>query len=153
MFCTAVCYFLQLRSNRRRPHARSTCVSSSQGLPQCLQHCITRRKRQHYTLSPDSAQGWNCFFIISITFGLRKRGKERLLRCEIEEVVFLLLLLMICSLMDCFSPDSKNQSSTTLVRPFPLVRRAEMMNGRYYCVESLLGDTWALHGLQKEPNK
>lgn len=47
----------------------------------------------------------------------------------------------------------KNPSSTTPGPAFPFVRRVETMNGRYYRVESLLGDTWALHDVHKEPNK
>lgn len=44
--------------------------------------------------------------------------KASAMRREIEEAVFLSLLLMICTLMDCFSPDSQKPSSTTLVLRF-----------------------------------
>lgn len=70
---------------------------------------------------PNSTQGWNCLFIISIMLGLWKMA---LTICgKIEEVIFLSkCVLMMCCLMECLSPAFQNAGNRALFSCFISMR-------------------------------
>lgn len=80
---------------------------------QCLQPNIIEHNARIALGRPNSTQGWNCLFIISIILGLWKMA---LTICgKIEEVIFLSkCVLMMCCLMECLSPAFQNAGNSAL---------------------------------------
>lgn len=90
----------------------------------CLQPNIKKHNANIALGRPNSTQGWNCLFIISIILGLWKMALT--ICCKIEEVIFLSkCVLMMCCLMECRHSGFKNAGNSAL-----FIRFISMPGGR-----------------------
>lgn len=100
-----------------RGNVSTTCRPASQ----CLQPNIIKHNASIALSRPNSTQGWNCLFIISIILGLWKMALT--ICCKIEEVIFLSkCILMMCCLMECLRPAFQNAGYSALFLCFISVR-------------------------------
>lgn len=92
---------------------RGDMSTTCRPVSQCSQPNIIKHDASIALGRPNSTQGWNCLFIISIILGLWKMA---LAICgEIEEVIFLLkCVLMMCCLMECLGPAFQNAGNSAL---------------------------------------
>lgn len=86
-------------------------------MSQCLQPSILKHNTSIALGRPNSTQGWNCLFIISIIVGLWKMA---LIICsKMEEVIFLSkCVLMMCCLMECRIPAIQSAGNSALLLRF-----------------------------------
>lgn len=109
-----------------REDVSTTCRPVSQ----CLQPSVIKQNASIALGRPNSTQGWNCLFIISIILGLWKMAL--MIGCKIEEVFFFFpkCVLMMCCLMECHSNPFQNAGNSAL----------------YLCFVSMIGgrDEWRI---------